>query len=107
MKTILHATDFSDNAIIALKYAYSLSIKVKAKLHVIHVTNFALLSTNIIEPYYLPVGGNITQKNEELKEFCSSHLVTEFDSTNVNIEVIENNYLVDGIILRPRNYKLQ
>ncbi|WNH13073.1 universal stress protein [Thalassobellus suaedae] len=37
MKTILYATDYSENSELALKYAHNMSVKMKAKLLVIHV----------------------------------------------------------------------
>jgi len=100
MKTILHATDFSDNSVVALKYAYELSMKAKAKLHVIHITNLAMLSANLIEPYYVPVKENLHQKNEKLKEFCLDHLGAKFDGKKITAEALENNYVVDGVVLK-------
>jgi len=98
MKTILHATDFSDNAITALKYAYVFSKKTKAVLWVIHIFNNATLASDINEPFLLPIEESIQQKNTKLKEFCESHLEGDFETLNIQIEAIENSSIVAGII---------
>ena len=98
MKTILHATDYSDNAITALKYAYELSLKTKADLWVIHIFNLSTLSSDLSETYLLPVKENYDQKNTKLREFCISHLGNKFNSMNIQTEAIENSSVVRGII---------
>ena len=64
MKTILHATDYSENAIAALKFATELSIKLKSNLYVIHVFNTSTLSFDLNETYLLPFKETLKQKNE-------------------------------------------
>ncbi|WP_299524387.1 universal stress protein [uncultured Lutibacter sp.] len=98
MKTIIHATDFSDNAISALKYAYALSKKTKSVLWVVHIFNNATLASTLNDPILLPIEESIQQKNAKLKEFCKSHLEGEFDSLNIKIEAIEDSSVVTGII---------
>lgn len=99
MKTILHATDFSDNAITALKYAYALSTKTKANLWVVHIFDLSTFISNIDDPYILlPVKESVKQKNAKLKEFCISQLGNQFESMNIQIEAIDNSSVVAGII---------
>ncbi len=98
MKTIIHATDFSENAIAALKYAYELRLKLKANLWVIHICNFSTLSSDLREPFLLSIKESFKQKNLKLKEFCTTHLGAEINCDNVKIEVIENTSVVAGII---------
>lgn len=98
MKTIIHATDFSDNAITALKYAYTLSKKTKAVLWVIHVFNNSTFASNINDPILLPVKESIQQKNAKLKEFCKLHLGSDIETLNIQIEAIENSSVINGII---------
>ena len=78
MKTILHATDFSENAIVALKYAAELSIKTKSNLFVVHVFNVSTLSSGLNDTYLLPFKETLKHKNAKLKEFCETHLENEF-----------------------------
>jgi len=98
MKTIIHATDFSDNAISALKYAYTLSKKTKAVLWVVHIFNNATLASTLNDPILLPIEENIQKKKAILKEFCKSHLGSDVETLNIQIEAIENSSIVAGII---------
>ena len=98
VKTILYATDFSDNSISALKYAYALSSKTNSNLWVIHIFNHAILSADLRDPYLLPKEESIKQKNAKLKDFCIKHLGSDYNSLNIKVEALENNNIVDGII---------
>jgi len=98
MKTILHATDFSENAIVALKYAAELSIKTKSNLFVVHVFNVSTLSSGLNDTYLLPFKETLKHKNAKLKEFCETHLENELDAVQLKTEAIENNNVVTGII---------
>ena len=98
MKTILHATDFSENAIAALKYAHTLSNKIQASLYVIHVFDNSTLSADLNENFLLHPKEILNQKNEILKEFCETHLKTQFDNVQLKTESFENNNIVTGII---------
>tara|TARA_R110001583_G_scaffold41751_3_gene132629 strand:- start:7306 stop:8124 length:819 start_codon:yes stop_codon:yes gene_type:complete len=98
MKTIIHATDYSKNAITALKYAYALSTKIGANLWVIHIFDLSMLSADIKETYLLSRDEHIKQKNTKLKEFCTLHLGNEMKHKDIQIEAIENTSVVSGII---------
>ena len=98
MKTIIHATDYSENAITALKYAFELSKKIGANLWVIHIFDLSTLSANIQEAYLFPRDEHIQQKNTKLKEFCILHLGDQIERENIQIEAIENTSVVRGII---------
>lgn len=98
MKTILHATDYSENAIAALKFATELSIKLKSNLYVIHVFNTSTLSSDLNETYLLPFKETLKQKNDVLKEFCETHMKNQVEATNLKTEAFENSNIVDGII---------
>jgi len=100
METIIHATDYSKNAITALKYAYALSIKTGANLWVLHIFDLSTLIVNIQETYLLPRDEHIAQKNTQLKEFCKLHLGNEFEREHIKTEAIENTSVVRGIIAK-------
>lgn len=98
MKTILNATDFSENAIAALKYAAELSIKTKSSLYVVHVFDVSTLSSNLKGTHLLPFKETLKLKNTKLKEFCETHLENRLDAIQLKAEAIENNNVVAGII---------
>lgn len=98
MKTIIHATDFSQNAITALKYAYALSKKINASLWVIHIFDSTRLSSNLDEPYLFTKEELKEQKELKIKNLCIEHLETNFEKKNFQIEAIENSSVVNGII---------
>jgi len=117
LKTIVYATDFSENSISALKYAYALSTKMNAHLWVIHVYNQATLNFDLADPYLLPFNIDLTepyllpneennkQKQFRLEEFCKKHLGINFKSNTIEIDVFENNSIVDGIISKATELK--
>lgn len=98
MKTILHATDFSNNAITALKYAHTLSLKIKALLYVIHVFDTSTLSSDLNETYLLPYKETLALKNEKLKQFCKTHLGNNYKTTLLKTYAVEHTNIVRGII---------
>jgi len=52
VKTILYATDYSDNSAAALRYAYQLSKSLKASLVALHVFDYpTVLETEVHEPF--------------------------------------------------------
>ena len=74
MKRILHATDYSENAIPALIYAFYLSKKLNASLFVIHVFDS------------LPLGLDGVKDNKHLEiltEFCKKHYVLQLRKTSL------------------------
>lgn len=105
MKTIVHATDLSENAISALKYAYALSTKMKANLWVIHVFNQATISSDLSTPYFLPEQENMEYKKIKLKEYCVKILGNDFSKLKINIEVIDNSSIVKSIISKANKLK--
>jgi nucleotide-binding universal stress UspA family protein len=98
MKTIIHATDFSENSIAALKYAYEFSTKIKATLWVFHVFNISTLGSDLNEPFLLPRDEAKQQKYAKLKEFCKHYLGANYEAKQVKVEAIENDSIIEGII---------
>ncbi|WP_178985576.1 universal stress protein [Winogradskyella helgolandensis] len=100
MKTILYATDYSKNSELALKYAYNMSKKLKAKLLVIHVFDYPTLLDHIDlkpEPAFPNIEKDAFKKhNSQLSAFCKS--ILQEDTTTLDIEAIENKSVVNGII---------
>lgn len=102
MKTILYATDYSENSELALKYAYNLSDKMKAKLLVIHVFDYpTFLDDFSLKPeaaFPNLEGDTLIKHNLKLKAFCKRVLKRDLDALNVKTEAIENKSVVNGII---------
>lgn len=102
MKTIIYATDYSENSISALKYAYAISSKLNARLWVIHVFNHVTLNFDLTEPYLPPYKENFEQNKNNLELFCEKHLGTNFNTKSIEIDAIENISIVNGIILKAK-----
>lgn len=102
MKTILFATDYSKNSELALKYAYNMSTKMKAKLLVIHVFDYPTmldhLSLEAEDPFPDIEGETHKKHNAKLTVFSERVLNTSVATLNIEIESIENKSVVKGII---------
>jgi len=99
MKTIVNATDYSENAVAALKYAYSLSKKMGANLKVVHVFDFpTVIDTAIMEPIPHLEKNTYKKHNSKLIDFCKEHLGDDLDTMNVCTEAVEDVSVVNGII---------
>ncbi|WP_111707710.1 universal stress protein [Lutibacter citreus] len=99
MKRILCATDYSKNAITALKYAFAISDKLNASLLITHVFDYpTILETEVKESNPNLEGEAFKQEQLKLNKFCKLHLGDELNSKNVSTEVIENTSVVNGII---------
>jgi len=103
VKAIIHATDYSENSVAALKYAYSLSKKMDASLLVIHVFDYpTTLDTEVKEPVPQFEKNAFKKHNARLKEFCTKHLGNGLDKMDVRIEAIEDKSVVNGIISKAK-----
>ncbi len=103
MKTILYATDYSDNSIAALKYADAMSLKIKAQLFVIHIYNIpVVLGSNFEESYMYPEIDYYEINQTRLEQFVEENLGDEIDTKRVKIEAIENSSVIDGIISKAK-----
>lgn len=99
MKTIIHATDYSNNAVAALKYAHLISTKLKANLLVLHIFDIpTIMSTELKEPYYYLETDTFKMHHTKLEKFCIAHLGKELDKMNVRVEAVEDKSVVNGII---------
>ena len=104
MRKILHATDFSGNAIPALNYALNLSKKLDASIFVIHVFDYpTIFDKDLKEPYInLEDKTYITQQNK-LINFCNSNYEGDLGEVDVSFEAIENKSIINGIIEKAKN----
>jgi nucleotide-binding universal stress UspA family protein len=102
MKTILYATDYSENSELALKYAHNMSDKMEAKLLVIHVFDYPTIMDEISlkpQPAFPDIEGNAFKKhNAQLKAFCKRVLESDCTSSTIEIDAVENKSVVNGIV---------
>lgn len=99
VKTFILATDFSENSITALKYAYELSLKAKAELWIIHIFNKPSFSSNIVDPYFFSATESILKIENQIKEMCIEHIGVD---SNIKIEAIENGTASNTIISKAK-----
>ncbi|WP_282121974.1 universal stress protein [Algibacter mikhailovii] len=90
MKTILYATNCTDNDAHALKYAYRFSSILGANLHVLHVYNLPPIAFSTINP----TGSLKKRMHEErmhlLEKYCKKHLKNEFHQNPITTHVVES-----------------
>ena len=99
MKTIVHATDYSENAVAALKYAHSLSKKLDANLKLVHVFDYPIMvNTKVVEPVPHIEANLYKQHNSKLLELCKKHLGDDLDLQKISTEAIKDTSVVNGII---------
>lgn len=107
MRTILYATDYSENAAAALRYAYEISRKTDAQIVALNV--FSL-------PAVFVGPGNAKQKFEvekdvgkealeQLRAFCEGILDDEKSKLNIRYEVREDKLTVHGITSMINQYE--
>lgn len=101
MKTILYATDYSKNSELALKYAYNITTRMKAKLVVIHVFDYPTMLDDLslkAQPAFPDIEGDAFKKhNKKLSAFCKSVLNIDMTTSTIEIDAIENKSVVKGI----------
>ncbi len=102
MKTILYATDYSENSVAALKYAHDMCLRMNAKLLVIHVFDYPTMldgfSLKAQDAFPDIEGYAFKMHYFKLNNFCKEHLGTGLDKINVKVEAIEDQSVVNGII---------
>ncbi|MFD1553363.1 hypothetical protein DNU06_06775 [Putridiphycobacter roseus] len=100
MKKILCATDYSENAEVALKYAYAISKKLQAKLVVTHVFDYPTILGTIIEEESFPLleKDTLKQQQTKLETYCMAHLGTDLKENHVEISVLDDKSVLHGLI---------
>jgi|TARA_R110000868_G_scaffold93190_2_gene258093 nucleotide-binding universal stress UspA family protein len=105
MKTLLYATDYSENSASALKFAYALSGLLGNRLVVTHVFE----DSNIIDMEELDdqplLEGNVFKlQRSKLEQFCSKHLDSKWDSPTIQLEAVQNKSVIKGIISKAEEW---
>ena len=90
MKSVLYATDYSENSIPAFKFAWKFSQKLKLPLYVIHVFDISVTFISTVSIAYARMEEAAFKKHaEKLREFCLEHLDLEPDQKNLVTVVAE------------------
>ncbi len=109
MKTILYATDYSENSVAALKYAHDMCSRINAKLLVIHIFDYPTMLDSLslkAEDAFPDIEGHAFKKHSAiLNFFCKEHLGTDLDKMNIKVEAIEDKSVVNGIISKADEIK--
>ena len=91
MKTLLYATDYSDNSISALKLANGLRKKFKAKLFVMHVFDIEATFISTVSLAYAKLEeAAFKDHRKRLEEFYKKHIGEDVDDESVKLLVSEN-----------------
>jgi nucleotide-binding universal stress UspA family protein len=100
MKTILYTTDYSENSAAALKYAFKMSQQLGTRLVVGHVfTDIVILGMEGVDTPIPHLEMNFSkQHRSKLEEFCELHLGKNSRSPNLQLQAVENNSVLKGII---------
>ncbi len=106
MKTIIFATDYSKNAVTAIKYAHGLSSKLGTNLLVIHIYSLPMMLGLEFDIFYDELGKTTHKKhNTKLKNFCKKHLGKGLSEMNVQTEAFENLSVAHGIVGKASAHK--
>lgn len=103
MKTILYATDRTEQAAGALRYAHDLSIKLGADLIVFYVHQMPPIRvpvTRLPDQIELQV---IEEQEDILWAYCIKHLGDEKDTKKIRYEVVCNDSVLNAIIERSND----
>ena len=100
MKTILYATDYSENSVAALKYARQMSAQLGTRLVVAHVFEYpTILGTEgLDEPFPHLEKDALKMHRNKLEKFCTEHLGSDWEDPNIQVEAVKNNSVLRGII---------
>jgi nucleotide-binding universal stress UspA family protein len=103
MKTLLYATDYSENSVAALHFAFGLSKKLKARLTALHVFDVPLVmgSTTSITYTRREVEAFVRDK-EKLNLFCAHHLGHNPKEVNVSIKIEEESPIWKGVLEKAK-----
>ncbi len=99
MKTLLCATDFSDNSVAAVKMANNLRKTLGAKLYVVHVFDLSATFVSTVSIAYARLEeAAFKDRQGRLLEFCMEHLGRDAQTDRVKMLIQENSITSNGIL---------
>lgn len=103
MKSLLYATDYSENSLAALKLAEMLRKKHRANLHVLHVFDMSATFVSTLSLTYSRMEKKAFQDHKKkLLAFCETHLGSAEKDAPWHIALDENSISSDGILEKAR-----
>jgi nucleotide-binding universal stress UspA family protein len=107
MKTILYATDYSENSVAALHFSYALSKVLNAELMALHVFELPLiLASTVSYTYSRREVRAFADYRKELISFCTEHLKNEPDPLKITWKIDEGKPASDIIIKNAKELKV-
>jgi nucleotide-binding universal stress UspA family protein len=108
MKTLLYATDYSENSVSALKYAHKLCLKLGFGMVVTHVfNNPKVVGTEVFDELPNMDGNEYKLHRSRLEQFCTKYLGNSWDNSNIHIEAIKHSTVIKGIISKAVEWHAQ
>ena len=108
MKTLLYATDYSKNSVSALLLAYNLSQDLGTRLVITHTFNFpTVLGVEGLDERPILEGNQFKFHRAELEKFCAEYLGSKWDNPKIQLEPVQNNSVIKGIISKAEEYHAQ
>ena len=105
MKTILYASDRTEHSAEALKYAYHLSLQLKAKLMVLYVHEIDPIRVSVSRPAAQIEYHVIKEQTEILTKYCEKHLGVAVDNKKLQVAVVHNDSVSDAILEKSKDFK--
>ncbi|KKM86342.1 hypothetical protein LCGC14_1279990, partial [marine sediment metagenome] len=97
MKTIIYATDCSEQDTAILKYAYELCDQLKASLVLLHVFSVPPIEFSTLRPHSYLSTQIQDEKLDILKAYATKNIKQSGMNTQIRCEVIENMSISEGI----------
>jgi len=109
MKTILYATDYSENSVAALKYARNIAQQMGVRLVVTHVFDYptVLGMEGLDEPFPHLEETAFKQHRLKLEEFCEEHLGSVWKAPDVQLQPVEHPSVIKGILSTAEQWHAQ
>lgn len=98
MKTILYATDYSPNSATALRLSHLMAKKFNAKLIVMHVFDIPIALSTVSVSHIKKEKRLLYENHSKLKAFCTRQLGIIWEECNIDLEVMENVSVTEGIL---------
>jgi nucleotide-binding universal stress UspA family protein len=102
MKTFLLPTDFSDNALQAIRYALSLNKTLKSKIVLFHSYVLPVYSTDI--PLTVPQDSELRKASKEALDSLKERLIKDFPESEIIVD-LHQGYPEEEIILAAEKHK--
>ncbi|WP_425236492.1 universal stress protein [Ulvibacterium sp.] len=105
MKTILYATDYSENSVDALKYAYALCRDLKIRLVMTHIYDVpTVLGTQLTASFPSLSKDARRHEREKLQVFFKKNLGKVSDTMKLHFEPMEHMSVIRGIISKATEW---